>query len=95
MFETTITNCTILDVFCVSFMPTNNISYFNQWLVLEARKLASTIRGVCQNNYTAEEEELLISLDSFGYTEAAETVYGCKYEEWKEAHQRKANEEQM
>ncbi len=63
--------------------------------MLEARKLATTIRGVCQNNFTEEEEELLISLDSFGYAEAAETVYGCKYEDWKAAHQKKATEKQM
>jgi hypothetical protein len=63
--------------------------------VLEARKLATTIRGVCQNNFTEEEEELLISLDVFGYEQAAETVYGCGYQEWKEAHQRKASEEQV
>ena len=50
---------------------------------------------MCQNNFTKEEEELLISLDSFGYPEAAETVYGCKYEEWKEVHQRKATDEQI
>lgn len=37
----------------------------------------------------------MISLDSFGYPEAAETVYGCKYEEWKEVHQRKATDEQI
>ena len=66
-----------------------------KWLVIEARKLAITIRGVCQNNFTEEEEELLISLDAFGYAEAAETVYGCGYEEWKEAHQRKASDEQL
>lgn len=63
--------------------------------MLEARKLATTIRGVCQNNFTEEEEELLISLDVFGYEQAAETVYGCGYQEWKEAHQRKASEEQV
>mmetsp|Transcript_9898 Transcript_9898/g.14770 ORF Transcript_9898/g.14770 Transcript_9898/m.14770 type:complete len:540 (-) Transcript_9898:123-1742(-) len=66
-----------------------------KWLVLEARKLATTIRGVCQNNFTEEEEELLLALDDFGYEEAAEIVYGCRYEDWKEAHQRKATDEQI
>ncbi len=66
-----------------------------KWLVHESRKLANTIRGVCQDNFNEEEEELLISLDAFGYDEAAETVYGCKYQEWKAAHQRKATAEQL
>ena len=66
-----------------------------KWLVLEARKLSRTIRGVCQNNFTEEEEQLLISLDAFGYEQAAETVYGCQYKEWKEAHMRKATDEQI
>jgi gephyrin len=66
-----------------------------KWLVVEARILADTIRGVCQNNFTEEEEQILTSLDAFGYDQAAETVYGCSYKAWKEAHQHKATEEQI
>jgi len=66
-----------------------------KWLVVEARKLATTIREVCQDNFTEDEEDLLMSLDGFGYEEASETVYGCPYVEWKEAHQSPVTEENM
>lgn len=66
-----------------------------KWLVLEARNLANTIRSVCQDNFTEEEELLLISLDAFGYEQAAETVYGCQYKEWKDAHQKESTDEQV
>jgi molybdopterin adenylyltransferase len=64
-------------------------------LVLEARKLSSTIKGVCQGTFTGEEKQLVIDVDAFGYDEAAKYVYGCEYDEWKRAHQKKATNEQM
>ncbi len=66
-----------------------------KWMVLEARKLTETIRGVCQDSFTEEEEQLVRDLDAFGYDEAAEFVYGTKYDEWKKAHARKATNEQI
>lgn len=66
-----------------------------KWLVVEARKLAATIRGVCQDSFTEEEEQLVRDLDAFGYEEGAEYVYGCDYEDWKKAHARKASSEQI
>ena len=65
-----------------------------KWLVIEARKLASTVRNVC-GELSEEEEKLVKDLDAFGYDEAAEYVYGRTYPEWKKAHQKKATEEQM
>jgi len=66
-----------------------------KWLVVEARKLSSTIKGVCQGTFTDEERQLVTDVDAFGYDEAARYVYGCEYEEWKKAHAKKANSEQM
>ena len=66
-----------------------------KWLVVEARKLAATIRGVCQGSYTSEEAQLVNALDRFGYDEAAEEVYGCEYAHWKKKHAKKASEDQM
>jgi molybdenum cofactor synthesis domain-containing protein len=65
-----------------------------KWLVIEARKLASTVRSVC-GELSDEEEKLVKDLDAFGYDEAAEYVYGCTYPEWKNTHQKKATEDQM
>lgn len=38
---------------------------------------------------------LIDTLDSFGYDEAAQEVYGCTYPEWKIRHQTKITEEQL
>ena len=67
-----------------------------KWLVIEARKLSNSIRDANRDSFNKEETEaLLASLDSFGYDQAAEAVYGCDYKSWKEAHQKKASEEQL
>lgn len=66
-----------------------------QWLVLEARKLSSTIKNVCQGTFTDEERQLVTDVDAFGYDEAARYVYGTDYNEWKKVHQKKATSEQM
>ena len=64
-------------------------------MVVEARKLSSTIKGVCQESYTDEEQQLVTDLDAFGYDEAARYVYGCDYSEWKQVHSKKATDKQM
>ncbi len=39
--------------------------------------------------------DIVNSLDSFGYDEAAQLVYGCTYPEWKKRHMKKATDEQL
>lgn len=47
-------------------------------------------------SYFSEQQTRIIdALDSFGYDEAAQYVYGCTYPEWKKHHQKKATDEQM
>lgn len=45
--------------------------------------------------FPEQQKEIINSLDSYGYDEAAQYVYGCTYQEWKKRHQKKATEEQM
>jgi len=81
-----------IDLMTISGFCRNCLS---KWLVVEARKLASTIRGVCQDSFTEEEEQLVRDLDAFGYEEGAEYVYGCDYNDWKKAHAKKASSKQI
>lgn len=81
-----------IDLMAVSGFCRNCLA---KWLVVEARKLALTIRGVCQGSFTTEEAQLVNDLDRFGYDEAAEEVYGCTYAKWKVAHAKKASDDQM
>ena len=39
--------------------------------------------------------DIVNSIDSFGYDEAAQLVYGCTYPEWKKRHMKKATDEQL
>ncbi len=57
-----------------------------KWLVVEARRLS---------DHNTLSSEIVHSLDSFGYDEAAQLVYGCTYPEWKKRHMKKATDEQM
>lgn len=63
--------------------------------MVEARKLSSAIKGVCQGSFTDEESQLVTDLDAFGYDEAAKHVYGMEYALWKAEHTQKATEKQM
>ncbi len=62
-------------------------------MVVEARKISDETRPYASEG--SEEEKLVKALDSFGYDEAAQAVYGCTYSEWKKRHQKKATDEQM
>jgi gephyrin len=62
---------------------------------VEARKLSTIIKGVCEGTFTDEEQQLVTDLDAFGYDEAAKYVYRMDYDKWKEAHQKKATEKQL
>jgi molybdopterin adenylyltransferase len=64
-------------------------------LVIEARKLSATIKGVCQGTFTDEEKQLVTDVDAFGYDEAARFVYGVDYNVWKSRHQKKATNQQL
>ncbi len=57
-----------------------------KWLVVEARR---------HSVHSTMSSEVVNSLDSFGYDEAAQLVYGCTYPEWKKRHMKKATDEQM
>jgi molybdopterin adenylyltransferase len=57
-------------------------------MVLEARRLV--------DNPPDNAKDLPVqALNALGYEEAAEVVYGIKYSEWKDRHQKKATDEQM
>lgn len=66
-----------------------------KWLVIEARKLSTIIKGVCEGTFTDEEKQLVTDLDAFSYDEAARYVYRMDYDQWKEAHQKKVTEKKM
>lgn len=62
-------------------------------MVVEARKISDETRPLALEG--SEKEQLVQALDSFGYDQAAQVVYGCTYPEWKKRYQTKATEEQM
>mmetsp|Transcript_18092 Transcript_18092/g.37914 ORF Transcript_18092/g.37914 Transcript_18092/m.37914 type:complete len:479 (+) Transcript_18092:527-1963(+) len=64
-----------------------------KWMVVEARKISDETRPLALEG--SEKEQLVQALDSFGYDQAAQVVYGCTYPEWKKRYQTKATEEQM
>ena len=68
-------------------------------MVLEARKLSDALRSGHSPylSFSCDEEKVNVvkTLDSFGYDQAAQEVYGCGYPEWKKNHQTKATEEQL
>jgi hypothetical protein len=45
--------------------------------------------------YLSNQRNIVDTLDSFGYDEAAQLVYGCTYPEWKKRHMKKATDEQL
>jgi molybdenum cofactor synthesis domain-containing protein len=55
-------------------------------MVLEARRL---VDGSGRSDLPVD------ALNALGYDEAAQHVYGMKYEDWKKRHQKKATDEQM
>jgi molybdopterin adenylyltransferase len=61
-------------------------------MVVEARKLADTIS---KEDYNSSNEPMLQALNSLGYDEAAQYVYGMHYADWKTAHSKKATDDQM
>mmetsp|Transcript_25681 Transcript_25681/g.54249 ORF Transcript_25681/g.54249 Transcript_25681/m.54249 type:complete len:551 (-) Transcript_25681:1781-3433(-) len=68
-----------------------------KWLVVEARKISDQIGAdnVAASFFLEQQRKAINSLDSFGYEEGAQYVYGCTYQEWKKLHQKKATDEQM
>ena len=70
---------------------------FLQWLVVEARRISDQIvSNDIVTTYFSEKQRIIVDkLDSFGYDEAAQLVYGCTYLEWKKRHMKKATDEQL
>jgi molybdopterin adenylyltransferase len=68
-----------------------------QWLVIEARKISNQISAdnVVSSYFPDQQKKIIDSLDSFGYDQAAEYVYGCTYPEWKRLHQKETTVEQV
>ncbi|KAL7578072.1 hypothetical protein ACA910_015006 [Epithemia clementina (nom. ined.)] len=60
-----------------------------KWMVVEARSL------VDQPTSTALSADLIRALNTLGYEETAQYVYGMPYDTWKKRHQKKATDEQM
>jgi len=81
-----------IDMMTISGFCRNCIA---KWLVIEARKISSDIKKSKSSDISNEDKAIIASLDAFGYDEAAEEVYGCKYSEWKILHAKKATEDQM
>jgi molybdopterin biosynthesis enzyme MoaB len=70
---------------------------FLQWLVVEARRISDQIVSddVVTTYFPEIQRNIVDELDSFGYDEAAQLVYGCNYPEWKRRHVKKATHEQL
>jgi hypothetical protein len=67
-----------------------------KWLVISARKLSTKLKIDLQSTTKSSNNSNDVDqLDSFGYDEAAEYIYGCKYVEWKTRYQTKATEAQL
>jgi len=65
-------------------------------MVLEARRLSDALRSGHSPYLSFSSDEITVkTLDSFGYDQAAQEVYGCSYPDWKKNHQTKATEEQL
>jgi len=64
---------------------------------MEARKVSNLIGAdnVASSYFPDQQKKVIDSLDSFGYDEAAQYVYGCTYPEWKRHHQKETTGEQM
>ena len=68
-----------------------------KWLVVEARRISDEIVSskVATSYFSEQQRDVVSTLDSFGYDEAAQVVYGCAYPEWKQRHMKKATDEQL
>jgi hypothetical protein len=69
-----------------------------KWLVMTARKLSVQFKGASASsntNMSMPYTRLVELLDAFGYDEAAQSIYGCSYTEWKTTYQKKATEAQL
>lgn len=64
-------------------------SFVGKWMVVEARTLAAALSSEDAN------EQTLQSLNTMGYDEAAQYVYGSNYSDWKKRYAKKASDEQM
>jgi hypothetical protein len=76
-----------------------------KWLVMTARKLSVQFKAVSLSSSTSKiypkaymnspNGNLVELLDTFGYDEAAQSIYGCAYTEWKATYQKTATEAQL
>lgn len=68
-----------------------------KWLVVEARRISDQIGAdsVASSYFPEQQRKTIALLDSFGYDEGAQYVYGCTYPEWKKLHQKKATDAQL
>ena len=47
------------------------------------------------DTFVSHEKRVIQALDALGYNEAAEKVYGCTYNEWKQRHMKKVSDEKL
>jgi hypothetical protein len=76
-----------------------------KWLVMTARKLSVQVKVASLSSAASKSNpksymnfpngKLVELLDTFGYDEAAQRVYGCAYTEWKATYQKTATEAQL
>jgi molybdopterin adenylyltransferase len=66
-------------------------------MVLAARDLADELdqQQSCTTGSSGNNSTSIAALDAFGYDEAAEHVYGMRYDQWKQRYQREATAEEM
>jgi molybdopterin adenylyltransferase len=73
--------------------------HHHQWMVLAARDLADELdrqNSACTSDDAGKSRSSdVAALDAFGYDEAAEHVYGMRYDQWKKRFQREATAEEM
>ena len=71
-----------------------------KWMVLGARKLSIqlTSDAKCADVFAKQGQycdDIVTTLQHWGYEDAAKIVYGVSYAEWKKRYQTKATEEQL
>lgn len=64
-----------------------------KWLVVEARRITDDFAA--DGVQFQSQQNLIHSLNSFGYEDGAQYVYGTSYSKWKERHQKKATADQL
>lgn len=66
---------------------------------MEGRTLSAILKQQLENDQEETSlhggQSITSFLDAYGYDEAAQQVYGCKYSLWKGRHGKKASDEQM